>query len=332
MDLYFYDAIGPESLEKVLQVADTDEDVNLHINSPGGSVYDGLAIYNFLTSAPNRINVSIDGMAGSIASVVAMAGNTISIHESGMMMVHNASAMMGGGTKEHMEKQIEVLDKIDEIQLNIYSRRTKQPKEAIKSLMDKETYLTSKEAKKFGFVDKIIKPQKIAANINFDKMDNLLNDIKAKFKAMLPYNDKDDDAEAIAKLKEAADEIAASKLELKKEGIGEHIGEQLTAEMVKFTDYEADRTKWNAFSDAIMQHIEATQTVLDGLNKDIDGRIKTAMDELLKKVTSKTEVPAPVGFTGVGEIELTDEEKKKALENFAKEIEKNRTLKVKPTQ
>ena len=144
MDLYFYDAIGPESLDKVLQVADTDEDVNLHINSPGGSVYDGLAIYNFLTSAPNRINVSIDGMAGSIASVVAMAGNTISIHESGMMMVHNASAMMGGGTKEHMEKQIEVLDKIDEIQLNIYSRRTKQHKEDIKSLMDKETYLTSK--------------------------------------------------------------------------------------------------------------------------------------------------------------------------------------------
>ena len=332
MDLYFYDAIGPQSLEKVLQVADTDEDVNLHINSPGGSVYDGLAIYNFLTSAPNRINVLIDGMAGSIASVVAMAGNTISIHESGMMMVHNASAMMGGGTKEHMEKQIEVLDKIDEIQLNIYSRRTKQPKEAIKSLMDKETYLTSKEAKKFGFVDKIIKPQKIAANINFDKMDNLLNDIKAKFKAMLPSTNAEGDAEAIAKLKEAADEIAASKLELKKEGIGDNIGDALTAEMVKFTDYEADRTKWNAFSDVVMQHIEKTQTVLDGLNKDIDGRIKTAMNELLAKVESKTEVPAPVGFTGVGEIELTPEEKKKALEDFAEEIEKNRTLKVKPTQ
>ena len=138
-------------------------------------------------------------------------------------------------------------------------------------------------------------------------MDNLLNDIKAKFKALLPETyHAGEDAEAIAKLKEAADEIAASKLELKKEGIGDNIGEALVAEMVKFTDYEADRNKWNAFSDVVIQHIEATQTVLDGLNKDIDGRIKTAMNELLAKVVSKTEVPAPVGFTGVGEIEATD--------------------------
>ena len=164
-------------------------------------------------------------------------------------------------------------------------------------------------------------------------MSKLIDDLRNKLSAMTGKSPvKEADAEAVAKLKEAADEIAASKLELKKEGIGDNIGEALTAEMVKFTDYEADRVKWNAFSDVVIQHIEATQTVLDGLNKDIDGRIKTAMNELLAKVTSKTEVPAPVGFTGVGEIELTDEEKKKALENFAEEIEKNRTLKVKPTQ
>ena len=332
MDLYFYDAIGPERLNKVLQIADTDEDVTVHINSPGGSVYDGLAIYNFLTSSRNKIKVSIDGMAGSIAGVVAMAGDTVSIHQSGMFMVHNASAMMGGGTKEHMEKQIEVLDKIDEIQLNIFTRKKGQSKETIQALMTKETYFTSKEAKRLGFVDTIIKPQKIAAEINFDKMDNLLNDIRNKFKALMPSLDKTgDNDEAVKKLKDAADAVAADKLKAKKKEIGDDVANQLTAEMVLFTEYESDRVKFQAFADATMKHIEATQKVLDELDADIDTRIETAMNALLAKVTSKTEVPASKHiFQGREAKDQTADERKKEIKDFERKQEENRTLKLNP--
>jgi len=330
MDLYFYDAIGPESLEKVLSIASSDEDVNVHINSPGGSVYDGLAIYNFLQSSPNNINVSIDGMAGSIASIIAMAGNEINIHDSGMMMIHNASQMMFGGNKEELEKQIDILSKIDDVMLNIYTSRTKQDKKTIQALMESETFFTSKEAKRLGFVTNIIKPKKIAAElINNDKMDNVLKDIRAKFQSITgKVSTEAATPEELKAIDAAAEELAKEKLEKKKGAIGSKIGDDLTAEMVTMVSYEAYNEKVNSFVALAMDHIEKTQTVLDGLNEDIDSRVKTAMEALLAKVTSKTKVPVTnnLNNNGQSDTQETEEEYEARRKAQAAERENNREL------
>ena len=330
MDLYFYDAIGPESLEKVLGIAGSDEDVNVHINSPGGSVYDGLAIYNFLQSSPNNINVSIDGMAGSIASVIAMAGDNIDIHEAGMLMVHNASAMMFGGNKEDLEKQIDILSKIDDVLLNIYTARTKQDKPTMKAFMEAETFFTSKEAKKLGFVTNIIKPKKIAAQLLInDKMDNVLKDIRAKFQSITgKVSTEAATKEELQAIEEAAEELALEKLEKKKADIGNTIGDDITAEMVTMVSYEAYNEKVNSFVALAMDHIEKTQIVIDGLNEDIDSRVKTAMEALLAKVTSKTQVPAANQFSNNGQDDQpeTEEEYNARRQKIAAERENNRKL------
>jgi ATP-dependent Clp protease protease subunit len=73
--------------------------INLHINSPGGSVFDGVAIYNSLKSHPARIEVDVDALAASIASVIAMAGDEIRIAENAMMMIHDPTGVAIGGPR-----------------------------------------------------------------------------------------------------------------------------------------------------------------------------------------------------------------------------------------
>lgn len=330
MDLYFYNQIGPESLDQVLTAAGTDEDLNVHINSPGGSVYDGLAIYNFLSSSKNKVNVSIDGLAGSVASVIAMAGDNIDIHDSGMLMIHNSGFMGFGGNKEDLEKQIEVLDKIDNAMLSIYQARTGQSKEVLQAFMNKETFFTSKEAKKLGFVNKIIKPKKVTAEllINNDKMENVLKDIQAKWAALTGAKVEGLSDEDIKKIEEAAKEVANAKLAKEKASIGNTAAEQITSDMVKNVDYLAHIEKLNGLLTPVLAHIEATQKVLDKLDADIDSRVATAMDDLLSKVTSKTQVPAGQEFIG-GTEQIKGETKKEyeaSRKKAAKERERNREL------
>src|SRR5258707_608582 len=86
--------------------------INLHINSPGGSVFDGVAIYNNLKSHPARIEVDVDGVAASIASVIAMAGDEIRMAANAMMMIHNAMGMTFGDA-EDMRKTADLLDQLN---------------------------------------------------------------------------------------------------------------------------------------------------------------------------------------------------------------------------
>lgn len=142
--------------------------IKLHINSPGGLIFDGLAIFNLLSRAGAKKTVYIDGIAASIASVIAMAGDEIIMPENAFMFVHDP---MGGawGYAEDLRSVAGTLEKMKAGIITAYRNKTKLDDAAISALMDDETWLTAAEAKELGFADTIEKPVKIAASFNLSK-------------------------------------------------------------------------------------------------------------------------------------------------------------------
>jgi len=133
--------------------ADTTEIV-VRINSPGGSVFDGVAIYNALVNSGKRVVVKIDSLAASIASIIAMAGDEISIAGNGQIMIHKAWSWAVGNADDFL-KEAAALESIDGALVATYVARTGQSAEAITKMMGEETWLNAEAAKEKGFVETI---------------------------------------------------------------------------------------------------------------------------------------------------------------------------------
>lgn len=146
--------------------------INLHINSPGGSVFDGISIFNQLKQNKANVNVYIDGLAASIASVIAMSGDTIYMPSNSMLMIHNPWTMAVGNAQE-LRKQADDLDKVGETAVTTYLERSngKIDDQQLRQLMDDETWLSAQESVDYGLADEVIKPNQMAASINKDYED-----------------------------------------------------------------------------------------------------------------------------------------------------------------
>lgn len=127
----------------------------LNLNSPGGDVFDGIAIYNDLLAHKADVVVRVTGVAASVASVIAMAGDTIEIAENAFFMIHNAWSVAVGDTRV-MASRAKLLSKIDGELAETYAARTGGDLAEIKSQMDDETWLTADEAVEQGFADETI--------------------------------------------------------------------------------------------------------------------------------------------------------------------------------
>ena len=152
------------------QLAELDVDtIVVRINSYGGSVSDGLAIFNVLRNHKATINVRIDGVAVSIASLIAMAGDTVSMSENAIFMVH---APWGGavGNSKEMREYADMLDIYAKAMSSSYVRKTGQDNEVIMDLLTdgEDHWYTAAEASEFGYVDEIIE-EEMAAAAGFDK-------------------------------------------------------------------------------------------------------------------------------------------------------------------
>lgn len=158
------------------------KDITLFINSPGGSVFDGLAIYNAIRQHPANVTVKVMGVAASAASFIAMAGDKIVMPENAFLMVHNP---MGGvfGNAQEMRDWADTLDKIAASLIGIYVSRTGKSEDEIKSLLDAETWLTASEAVEMGFADEVLAEMKIAASFDVEQ---LPEQIRAAFQAVEP--------------------------------------------------------------------------------------------------------------------------------------------------
>ena len=158
--------VSPQHISKQLKKMQDAGNITVNINSNGGDVFSGIAIYNMLKKHPAHITVNIDGIAASIASVIAMAGDQINMPGNAVMMIHNAWSVMEGDSKK-MKKQAENLERINDLIFNSYlSRKLEMDKKELQSMMDEETWMTAREAKKYGFIDKVVADSKAAATIN----------------------------------------------------------------------------------------------------------------------------------------------------------------------
>ncbi len=140
--------------------------IDLHINSPGGDVFDGITIYNLLKQHPANVTTYIDGLAASIASVIALSGNKVVMAANAIFMIHNPWGCTQGDA-ETMRKYADVLDKVRDSILTAYSSKTALNDDEIKALMDAETWMTAAEAKEYGFVDDIAEEMDMAACFQF---------------------------------------------------------------------------------------------------------------------------------------------------------------------
>lgn len=147
------------------KLKDAAGDIVLRVNSPGGSVTDGIAIYNDLLAHKGNVRVEITGVAASIASIIAMAGNEIAIAENAFVMIHNAWGVTVGNKDDH-KAAIDVLTKMDDSLARTYATKTKAGIRTIKQMMDDETWMTGKEAVDHGFATEILKP--VEAQAKFD--------------------------------------------------------------------------------------------------------------------------------------------------------------------
>lgn len=193
-ELYFYGEIVDDSWEKwndldscpadilsYIEQIDQNKPLNIYINSGGGSVFAGLSMYNSLKRLSCTKNVYVDGLAGSIASIIAMVGDNIYIPSNAYLMIHKPSGGAYGDANE-LRKMADTLDRVQEGLLNVYKENLKDDVDisTIEEMVNNETWLTGEQAEQYfniNCVDAIDMVAKVKPNMgNYDKLPSDLRD------------------------------------------------------------------------------------------------------------------------------------------------------------
>lgn len=194
------EATSPNSVSKVIDEAN-GEDLEVEINSGGGSVFAGSEIYTILKDYKGHVTVKIVGLAASAASVIAMAGNKVMMSPTAQMMIHNVSSRAKGDYRD-MEHTAEVLRNANNTIANAYRLKTGKTQEELLKLMDNETWMTAQKAKELGFIDEIMfdEEQQLIANHGYSGL--LPPEVINKMRNMLKNpNDKNNSDIFMQKIK-----------------------------------------------------------------------------------------------------------------------------------
>lgn len=148
------EATSPKKVNDLLEKAN-GEDIEVEINSGGGSIFAGSEIYTALKSYKGNVTVKIVGLAASAASVIAMAGKKVMMSPTAQIMIHNVRSTASGDYRD-MEHTAEVLKNANDTIANAYRLKTGKTQEELLALMDKETWMTAERAKELGFIDEIM--------------------------------------------------------------------------------------------------------------------------------------------------------------------------------
>jgi len=170
-EILIYDVIGKDfwgegvgAKEFAEEVSNLKVDtINVRINSPGGQVFEGTAIYNTLVNHVAKITVAIDGMALSAASFIAMAGDHISMAENAMMMIHDPIGISIGSAAD-MRKQADMMDKAKINIIKTYQNQVEKDDQELSDMMEQETWMTADEALGHGFIHEVTAAMKMAAS------------------------------------------------------------------------------------------------------------------------------------------------------------------------
>ena len=174
-DIHIYDEIGYWGITAKKFVSDLKAisdatSINLHINSPGGDVFDGIAIYNALKGLGIPITAYVDGLAASMASVIAMVGNPVIMPANAMMMIHKPWGASSGDANA-MRDYADLLDKVESVLIPAYVEKTGKTPEAVAAMLEDETWLTGAECVAHGFADQVTESVRAMACIESKRIE-----------------------------------------------------------------------------------------------------------------------------------------------------------------
>lgn len=170
--------------------------INVRINSQGGSVFDGVAIYNTLLNHPAKVTVDIDSAALSIASVIAMAGDQVNMASNALFMIHEPHGVFSGSATE-LRKNADLLDMVGDQIIETYSKNRSIDAGTVRNWLEAETWFTAAEALEAGFIDKITGEMAIAAHVDTARFKNCPPDLQNSRKVIkIPDNAKRERARA----------------------------------------------------------------------------------------------------------------------------------------
>ena len=181
-DVLLYDEIGffgvnAKDFESQFNAIDADT-INLRIYSPGGDVFEGVAIANTVARSKSKVIVHVDSLAASIASYIAMFGDEVRIAKNARMMVHDPWGISIGGSEE-MRKYADLLDGIGDTIADAYMEKSGKDKKEIFKAMADETWFTAKEAVEFGLADSIEGETEIEDKFDLSVFNNVPDDLKS---------------------------------------------------------------------------------------------------------------------------------------------------------
>ena len=252
--------------------------INVRLNSPGGEVSHGTAIYNTIRKEKDRVVVHIDGLAASIASIVALAGHRTVMADNALFMIHNPSTYAMGNAAE-LRKKADLLDKVRDTMVTVYTDKTGLETESVETAMAEETWYTAEEALEVGFVDEVYEGAELTAAFDVNQWRGVYAHMPPidmgglappeKKEGAMPESQKpappDDKAPAVGvyQLKKALPDASAEFLLAQlEEG---HTIEEATAEYAKATAEELAKVKAAAEADkqaAVDAAVEATRAEL----------------------------------------------------------------------
>jgi len=270
-DIYIFDEIGAYGItaqgfiEEIKAYKDVP--INLHINCIGGDVFEGMAIYNVIRKRTAKTTIYIEGIAASMGSVIALAGDEVIMAENSLFMIHNA---WGGamGEANEMRKTAALLEKISGEIADIYMKKTRLPYNKVQEMMDEETWLSADEAFNLGFVDSISDAIKVAAKYDVSKFKNITDkEIQTKLSVNLKSKKMTEELKSWfnAKVEEI---IAKVKSSNKSET------EDVKEVEVMMVDNEEVSEKLTSF--------EAKVTELNNQTADLEGEKETLTEEIVR--------------------------------------------------
>lgn len=182
-EVLIYDVIGWPFIDANTFARDfnriTSSEITVGINSPGGDVFDGTAIFNTIENHPARIITRIDGIAASMASIIALAGDEIQIASNAYYIMHNPWSFAFGDYRD-FQKQADLLERIAGTLAKTYSEKTAIDIEEAQAMMDDETWIIGQELVDQGFADKVIDSKKASAKFDLSMYANAPDKITGK--------------------------------------------------------------------------------------------------------------------------------------------------------
>jgi len=180
-EILIYDFIGwpfNDAGELVRALADMrGKKITVRINSPGGDVFDSMAIYNAFTSHDAKITTRAEALAASAASIILLAGKEVQAYQNAMLMIHEPLALVVGNQHE-MREMADILAKVNENMVDIYTKQSSAGKKEVRDMLKAETWLTAKEAKEKGFIDTILDGKAVKATFDLSMFANVPDELR----------------------------------------------------------------------------------------------------------------------------------------------------------